>query len=397
VFFEKSPGLYLVLDPHLVIVAVSDAYNEATMTKRDEIIGRHLFDVFPDNPDQLDADGVSNLHASLNRVLQNKKPDTMTIQRYDVRKPESEGGEFEVRYWSPMNVPIFCADDPDRIAFIIHRVKDATELILLREKSQMTEGFQTRIEQMEIDILNRTRELELARKTLEQQNKELTSSYEEMESFSYSVSHDLRTPLRAINGYGTILDREYSNKLDDEGKRFIRNIKDNTQRMSVMIDELLSLAYLGRAEIKKTEVDMNTLANRLVYDMAEVTNARTEFIIEELHTASADPALMDHVFTNLLSNAIKYSSKKDRPSIKIWSYQEGPEVIYAVRDNGAGFDMAYAGKLFGVFERLHNKSEYDGIGIGLAIVKRVIQRHNGRVWAEGRVNDGATFYVSLPI
>jgi light-regulated signal transduction histidine kinase (bacteriophytochrome) len=106
---------------------------------------------------------------------------------------------------------------------------------------------------------------------------------------------------------------------------------------------------------------------------------------------------MDHVMTNLLSNAIKYSAKKDRPCIKVWSYLEGAEVIYAVRDNGAGFDMAYAGKLFGVFERLHNKSEYDGIGIGLAIVKRVVQRHNGRVWAEGRVNEGATFYFSLPI
>lgn len=321
----------------------------------------------------------------------------MSIQRYDVRKPEAEGGEFEVRYWSPMNVPIFCADDPDRIAFIIHRVKDATELVLLREKSQLTEGFQTRIDQMEIDILERTRELELTRKTLEQQNKELIHSYEEMESFSYTVSHDLRTPLRAINGYGTILDREYSSKLDDEGKRFISNIKDNTERMSTMIDELLSLAYLGRAEIKKTQVDMNALVNRLVYEMAEATNARTEFIIEDLHAASADPGLMDHVMTNLLSNAIKYSYKRERPCIRVWSYLEGAEVIYAVRDNGAGFDMAYAGKLFGVFERLHNKSEYDGIGIGLAIVKRVVQRHNGRVWAEGRVNDGATFYFSLPI
>ncbi|MCW3126821.1 MAG: sensor histidine kinase [Bacteroidetes bacterium] len=396
VLFEKAPGLYLILNPDFDIVAVSDAYAEATMTQRDEIVGRHLFDVFPDNPDQHDADGVSNLRASLNRVLQNRKADTMTIQRYDVRRPESEGGEFEVRYWSPMNSPVFSDDNLERIAFIIHRVVDATELVILRQKTQQTDGYQSRIEQMEMDILHRTKELESARKILEEQNIELRNSYAEMESFSYSVSHDLRNPLRAINGYGTMLDHSYGSKLDEEGRRFISNIKDNTQRMAAMIDDLLSLAYLGRKEVKKTEVDMNALAHRLVYEMAENTSTRTEFVIKELHPCIADASLIEHVMTNLISNAIKYSSRRDRPCINIWSYEEGTEIIYAIRDNGAGFDMAYAGKLFGVFERLHAKSDFEGVGIGLAIVKRIIQRHNGRVWAEGRVNAGATFYFSLP-
>lgn len=217
----------------------------------------------------------------------------------------------------------------------------------------------------------------------------------ELEAFSYSVSHDLRAPLRAINGYAEILNEDYGTKLDDEGKRIIEIISDNATRMGILIDELLSFSRLGRKEIQMTEINMNKLVEEVMVELNKSMPHHAKIKIGKLHEAKADYGLLRQVMFNLISNAVKYSSKKKIPVVEISSEEKKNEIIFSVKDNGAGFDMQYADKLFGVFQRLHSQDEFEGTGVGLAIVQRIISRHKGRSWAEGKVNEGAVFYFSI--
>ncbi len=217
----------------------------------------------------------------------------------------------------------------------------------------------------------------------------------ELEAFSYSVSHDLRAPLRAINGYAKILNEDYGVNLDDEGKRIIEIIRDNATRMGILIDDLLSFSQLGRKEIQMTEIDMNEMVKEVIIELNKSMTHDAKIKIGKLHETKADYGLLRQVMFNLISNAVKYSSKKKNPVVEISSEEKSGEIIFSVKDNGAGFDMRYANKLFGVFQRLHSQDEFEGTGVGLAIVQRIISRHKGRSWAEGKVNEGAVFYFSI--
>jgi len=223
----------------------------------------------------------------------------------------------------------------------------------------------------------------------------LESVNHELESFSYSVSHDLRAPLRAVSGYSSILEEDYSNVLDTEGKRLLATIKISASRMGHLIDDLLAFSRLGRKDIRKTSVDMTAIANSALVELEKSIPHGSTIEVGKLPEASADYALILQVFTNLISNAIKYSSRSEHPNIEINSLKSGNEVVYVIRDNGVGFDMRYAGKLFGVFQRLHSDTEFEGTGVGLAIVQRIITKHGGRVWAESEIGKGATFYFTL--
>jgi len=219
----------------------------------------------------------------------------------------------------------------------------------------------------------------------------------ELEAFSYSVSHDLRTPLRAINGYSTMLKEDYEEKLDAEGNRIIGNVITNARMMGQLIDDLLAFSRLGKKELVSTMIDMQALATNAVNELLQQDFEKDYRInIGLLPPAEADQGMIKQVLMNLLSNAVKYSSKKPGPEIEIGSRDEETRTVYYVRDNGVGFDMAYADKLFGVFQRLHSQDEFEGTGVGLALVKRIIDKHKGEVWAEGLENIGATFYFSLP-
>jgi PAS domain S-box-containing protein len=232
---------------------------------------------------------------------------------------------------------------------------------------------------------------------LERKAGQLEVANRELEAFSYSVSHDLRAPLRAIDGYTRILVEDYEEKLDAEGRRICGVISAEARRMGQLIDDLLAFSRLGRKEMFASRIDMNALAGSVFAELVQPPDReRIDFQLSKLPAARGDLALIHQVWVNLLSNAIKFTSKKDRPVIEIKGKQTREENIYLVRDNGAGFDMEYAGKLFGVFQRLHGESEFEGTGVGLAIVQRIIRRHGGRVWAEGAVEKGATFYFSLP-
>lgn len=793
--FESVPGLYLVLSPELKILAVSNAYLKATLTKRNEIIGKGIFDVFPDNPDDPSASGVGNLRASLNRVLETQTADAMAVQKYDIQRPESEGGGFEEKYWSPLNSPAFGKNG--NVQYIIHRVEDVTEFIKLKQKRteqhKLAEELKTKANQMETEIFRRAQEIQETNKklreaekakseffanvshelrtplslilsplesilsgkygavssgqeqflhtihnnalrllqivnglldfskfeagkmnvhreptdiagliktilndfesmmrgkkidlafkiefkpdtyvmmdryllerilfnllsnaakftedggkvlvraslegdnlsvsvadtgigipefaiknlfhkfsqvegssirrfegtglglamikefaellggtasvkseidkgsiftmhclapvtdtipdksrpiaekrsliphyhttqpeynqessnkenllkvlvcedneellsyivsilhdlcqiktasdgeqalelvqswspdlvlsdvmmpkrdgisvckeiksnpetsrimvvlltalthreamlkgweakadeylfkpfhpeelltrinsllsairdrknthfVLEQKNKQLADANAELESFSYSVSHDLRSPLRSISGYSKILGEDLGDKLNEEGKRTLDTIVHNASKMSKLIDDLLEFSKLGRKDLVKRDIDVAHLVKGIVDELCP----KVKVVFHDLIQTKADPSLITQVWINLLSNAIKYSSKKENPYVEVGSSRNNGEVIYYVKDNGAGFSMEYTNKLFGVFQRLHKESEFKGTGIGLALVKRIVARHHGRVWAEGKVDEGATFYFSLP-
>lgn len=762
--FESAPGLYLVLLPDLTIAAASNTYLQATMTRRKDILGRKLFDVFTDNPNDPTASGVSNLRSSLNTVLQNKKADTMAVQKYAIRRPD---GNFEERYWSPLNKPVL--NEEGEVVYIIHRVEDVTEFIHLKseeawrskqmeemeaeiykraqeiqsnnqrlqneiiERKNAEEKFKSLLETApdamvivndkgEIVIVNKQTEnlfgykrdeltnkpvemlipsayqhkhkehrshyfseprvramgagtelyaahkngnlfpveislspLELnegllvsaairditerkkaeekfkgllesapdamiianksgqivlvnqqttnmfgydkdelinqpveilipqntrekhekhrseyykgpkvramgtgfelyavrkdgtqfpveislspletsegmltsaairditERKRTEELLKETEANYsklfnsidegfciiemifdeqkkpvdyrflivnasferqtglhdavgkcmrefapnheeywfetygrialtgestrfenraeqlhrwyevyafrfgepknlqvailfnditkrketeeqlqkvnKELEAFSYSVSHDLRAPLRIIDGYTKILLADYAQSLDEEGNRLLGIVTSNVRRMGQLIDDLLNLSRLGRKELMFQHLDMYDIANSVLTEQVSANQKQYDIRITELETAEADVSLIRQVWINLISNAMKYSCEKDNPIIEISSFKNGTEIIYSIKDNGVGFNMQYADKLFGVFQRLHKMTEFEGTGVGLALVHRIITRHGGRVWAEAEVGKGATFYFSLP-
>jgi PAS domain S-box-containing protein len=226
---------------------------------------------------------------------------------------------------------------------------------------------------------------------------QLTAMNQELESFSYSVSHDLRTPLRAIDGYSRILDEDYGDKLDENGKRVISVVLDNTRRMAQLIDDLLAFSRLGREGIHRARVNMQHLVNATIAEMEKIFPDKSKIINSTpLPDAFGDESMLLQVWANLIANALKYSSTRAESHISISAEQTDSEIIYSIKDNGVGFSMAYYDKLFGVFQRLHSVEEFEGTGVGLAIVQRIVHRHNGRVWAISRVDEGATFYFSLP-
>jgi len=228
-------------------------------------------------------------------------------------------------------------------------------------------------------------------------NDKINTLNQELEAFTYTVSHDLRSPLRSISGYAQILEEDYGHTLDNEGKRVTNVIIKSSKRMGQLIDDLLNFSQIGRKELSNHAIDMNVLVQQLINDFKEQDKIiPIQFNVQHLDDCRGDLNMIRQVWFNLLSNAIKYSQKKNSIQIEIGSYKKGSESIYYVKDNGAGFDMQYVHKLFGVFQRLHRINEFEGTGVGLAIVKRIVTRHGGNVWAEGLPDLGATFYFSIP-
>lgn len=247
-------------------------------------------------------------------------------------------------------------------------------------------------------IAERERRLAVANDDLRRNAEALSVANKELESFSYSISHDLRSPLRAIDGFASMLEEDCAKSLDAEGRRYISVIRDNAGRMSALIDDLLKFSRLGRQRLQAADTPTEQIVQRACAEaLTAFPQSTAQFDIGPLPKSHGDASLLHQVWVNLIANAVKYSSRVANPHVTIGGEVTGDSARYFVRDNGAGFDMRYVDKLFGVFQRLHGPDEFPGTGVGLAIVQRIVSRHGGRAWAEGELGKGATFYFTLPL
>jgi len=359
---ENSPDIITRYDRDCRRTYVNPTYLSVSGMQQQELLGST-----PDQHSPLPASSAAVLQKLLRKVL-----DSGTVEEVDIKWTRQDN----VDHW--FNIYAYPEFDREgQVVSVMTISRDITGRKLAEEEIRELNS------ELEQRVTARTADLEAANK--------------ELESFAYSVSHDLRTPLRAIDGFSHILLDDYADKLDDEGKRLLGVVRDNTSRMGRLIEDILKFSRSSRVSITCSEIDMDKIAHEVMAELQPiVAGGKLQLEIEHLPPARGDSALMHQVFINLLTNAVKFSRTKETQKIRVGFTAGDDETIYYVKDNGVGFDMQYADKLFGAFQRLHSENEFEGSGIGLAIVKRIITRHGGRVWAEGRINEGATLYFALP-
>jgi PAS domain S-box-containing protein len=347
------------------ITDVNKATEAATGLPRDQLVGRDFSDFFTD-PDLARA-GYREAFAE------------GSVTDYPLAIRNASGSVMDVLY----NASTYL-DETGEVVGVFAAARDVTA-----RKQAETElaDYRRHLEDL---VAGRTAELAEANLALNAANKEL-------ETFAFSVSHDLRAPLRAVDGFSLALQEDYADKLDAEARRLIQVIRDSVMKMGDLIEDILEFSRAGRRELAATDIDMTSLAQTVLSDLAPaMTGRRIKVNMAPLPPSNGDREMMKRVWMNLLDNAIKFTARKENAQIEIGSYPDADDTVYFVKDNGAGFDMTYVGKLFGVFQRLHTPQEFPGTGAGLAIVKRIIARHGGRAWAEGKVGEGAIFYFALP-
>jgi signal transduction histidine kinase len=393
-FFESVPDLYLLLDADLRILDATDAYLDATMTTRDSIVGRKLFDVFPDNPDDVGATGESNLNSSLERVIKTLKPDAMAIQKYDVKAPPESGGEFETRYWSPVNTPVLQTDG--RLSHIVHRVEDVTAFVTFRAESdeQKADNLQLRgdLEAMQADILRRSEELHDA-------NVLLRAASDAKNMFLSRMSHELRSPLTAVIGYSELLTLD--SVPGDDVKQGAEAIFRAGTHLLELINQVLDISQVesGHMTFSLEPVPLENSVQAAREFLAPFAKAREiSLTTSEAPTAlyvKADAQRLTQVLTNLVSNAIKYNRVGGRVSIDVGE-PHADRVRIAVTDTGPGISEEGLSKLFRPFERLGAEStEVEGTGLGLSLSRALVEQMEGKIGVESETGTGSTFWVEL--
>ncbi|RVT80040.1 PAS domain-containing protein [Flavobacterium sufflavum] len=410
--FLSAPSLFLIVSTDLSILDLNDSYEKAAMKKREEMIGRNLFEVFPDNPEDKHADGVSNLSKSLHSVLKEKRPHTMAVQRYDVQGPD---GIFEERYWCPINIPVL--NSQNEIDYIIHRVEDVTEFITLKNKQSKTENvtvdLQKKVDEMEVEIIKRSREIQklnfeleqkvkertetiLKReKTLAEQNEVLKRQNKELEQFTYITSHDLQEPLRSLVCFTELFEKEFSGKLDGNGDIYIDFISKSSRRMQDLVKGLLDYSRIGK-EKQLGEADCAQIVKDVISDMSIILEeSKAKISVDDLPELNGYTIELRQLFQNLISNAVKFRKKGVIPEIKITVQEEEKKWLFSIQDNSIGIDEKDMHKLFVIFKRLNNRDEYEGTGIGLAHCKKIVELHGGSIWAESKLGEGSIFKFTI--
>lgn len=357
VMLESSPDAMVIVNSEGNIELVNSQTEKLFGYARQALIGRSIEVLVPER--------FRERHAA-HRAAYGSAPRVRNINlRLELYGRRKDGSEF------PADISLSPVPTPEGL-LVFSNIRDITE----RSENER------KLRELNSDLVRRTEEVEAANR--------------ELEGFSYSVSHDLRSPLRAIDGFTRILQEDYAEKLDDEGRRLLGVVCGNSRKMGELIDDLLEFSRLGRKPLSATTIDMKRLVEEVTGDLQLPGGKPPRLVVGALPPASGDPTLVRQAWVNLLGNAVKFSGKREQPVIEISGHENGLENIYCVKDNGAGFDMKYRDKLFGVFQRLHSTEEFEGTGVGLAIVQRVVARHGGRVWAEGEVDKGAAFHFSLP-
>jgi len=357
---ESAPDSIVVADAAGRIALVNAQAERLFGYARTELIGQSVDVLVPERLRGRHGAHRENYVAAPRLRNQQMAP---TVELYGRRK---DGGEF------PADITLSPVQTSQGL-LVFSNIRDATE----------RQRVERQLRELNADLISRSEEVEAANR--------------ELEGFSYSVSHDLRAPLRAIDGFSRLLTEDYGEQLDGEGRRRLQVIRDNSQKMGQLIDELLDFSRLGKKPLACSAIDMTALADGVYRELrAADPEGAPVFELAPLPAGWGDPAMLRQVFSNLLSNALKYAGKGRVPRIAVKGWADGDQDVYCVKDNGVGFDMAYYDKLFGVFQRLHSAAEFPGTGVGLAIVQRVVTRHGGRVWAESTLDEGSSFYFSLP-
>lgn len=407
--FEGAPDLYLILDPSLNIVAVNDAYIRATLTKREEILGRGIFDVFPDNPDDPSAEGVRNLRLSLQRVLQTQQSDSMPVQKYDIPKPEAEGGGFEERFWSPINTPV--KDANGQISCIIHRVEDVTNFVRLKqqgiEQHQLNAALQAQAVKMESEIFARSHEVAAASAKLKAANDELEKLYEQSKEldelktkFFANVSHELRTPLALIMGPTSKLLATADPK--SETHNLLSVIDRNVRLLYRHVTDLLDIAKMeaGKMGMQYSHADLGYQVRLIASNFESAADERG--IQYRIDADSNVPSQIDtekfqRILLNILSNAFKFTPVDGAISLRLRADAE--KAVIEVEDNGPGIPEDMQQIIFERFRQLDSNAHrtHEGTGLGLAIVKEFVELHRGSISVSRGKMGGALFTIILPL
>jgi signal transduction histidine kinase/CheY-like chemotaxis protein len=396
--FESAPGLYLVLTPGFNVVAVSDAYLKATMTKRESVLGRGVFEIFPDNPDDPHADGVQNLCASLNRVLQDRTPNHMTVQKYDIRRPDSEGGGFEERYWSPVNSPVLGSNG--ELAYIIHCVEDVTEFMRLKklgsEQQQLTDELRSSAEHMAAVVFERERQLEeVNRRRLESIGR-----------LAGGVAHDFNNLLGVILGCAELIELGINDT--EKIRHLLSQIEQAAQNAATLTKQLL--AYSMQQVLEPQVLDLNQVARKIEPLVRRLIGENVDFrvVLEpQLGKIKADPGQVEQVIMNLVINArdamprggklivetsnidVDEAYSSQRPTVPIGEY-----VLLSVSDTGTGMDKSTLDRIFEPF--FTTKERGKGTGLGLATVYGIVKQSGGYIWVYSEPGQGTTFKIYFP-
>ncbi len=360
-FIEQAPIAVAMLDNDMKYITTSKKWFEEYEINEKSLKGKSHYDLFPEIRNMPEW---MQIHQEVLNGVEKINPKDKFIRK-----------DGSVQWISWKLIPWY--NEPGEVGGMIMYTADITNEVEYREK---------------LENLN-----ELLEQQVEKRTQELNRVNKELESFSYSVSHDLRAPLRSINGFAKILEEDHNDSLNEEARRLIRIIRKSALRMGQLIDDILNFSRLGRKALNIGRIETGKLVREVIKETEEIYSDSTlEVEIRDLPDIKADLSLMKQVFSNLISNAVKYSSHRDKVLLRLASEIKDDVVILSISDNGVGFDMKYHDKLFGVFQRLHSADEFEGTGVGLAIVKRIINKHGGDIWAESEPGKGSTFYISLP-